>query len=185
MWMKMHFGVRPKKGWYSMILEHFFPDIFVKSVYELPVEALKAKGIRGLVFDIDNTVAPFDIAEPDKDLIELFLFLRKQGFRLCILSNNSKARVRLFSKNLKTLAVHRAGKPGVKKLRQALEKLQLLPENTAIVGDQVFTDMWCGHRAGLTCILTAPICNRDQLATKVKRGVEKLVLKEYFKRRWK
>lgn len=168
-----------------MILEHFFPDIYVKSVYELPLEELKAKGIKGLVFDIDNTVAPFDIAEPENDLIELFLFLRKQGFRLCILSNNNKARVRLFAKNLKTLAVHKAGKPGVKKLKRALEKLELSAENTAMVGDQVFTDMWCGHRAGLTCILTAPICNRDQLVTKVKRGLERQVLKVYFKRNGK
>ncbi|MDD4844627.1 MAG: YqeG family HAD IIIA-type phosphatase [Anaerotignum sp.] len=165
-----------------MILECFFPDIYVKSVYELPLAELKARGIRGLVFDIDNTVAPFDIAEPENDLIELFLFLRKQGFRLCILSNNNKERVQLFNKNLKTLAVHKAGKPGVRKLRLALKKLKLSAENTAMVGDQVFTDMWCGHRAGLTCILTAPICNRDQLVTKVKRGLEKQVLKVYFKR---
>lgn len=174
-----------EKGWNNMILERFFPDIYVKSVYELPLENLKAKGIKGLVFDIDNTVAPFDTAEPDDDLIELFLFLRKQGFRLCILSNNNKERVQLFNKNLKTLAVHKAGKPGVKKLRLALAKLKLSPENTAIVGDQVFTDMWCGHKAGLTCILTAPICNRDQLVTKVKRGIEKQVLKVYFKREGK
>lgn len=179
--MKMLFGVKKEKGWNNMILERFFPDIYVKSVYELPIEELKAKGIKGLVFDIDNTVAPFDIAEPDDDLIELFLFLRKQGFRLCILSNNNKERVQLFSKNLKTLAVHKAGKPGVRKLQLALAKLRLSPENTAIVGDQIFTDIWCGHKAGLTCILTAPICNRDQLVTKVKRGIEKQVLKVYFK----
>lgn len=165
-----------------MILERFFPDIYVKSVYELPLEELKARGIKGLVFDIDNTVAPFDIAEPENDLIELFLFLKKQGFRLCILSNNNQERVKLFNKNLKTLAVHKAGKPGVRKLRLALKKLELSAKNTAMIGDQIFTDMWCGHRAGLTCILTAPICNRDQLVTKVKRGLEKQVLKVYFKR---
>lgn len=165
-----------------MILERFFPDIFVKSVYELPLAELKARGIKGLVFDIDNTVAPFDVAEPDDDLIELFVFLKKQGFRLCILSNNNRERVQLFNKNLKTLAVDKAGKPGVRKLKLALAKLKLSPQNTAIVGDQIFTDIWCGHKAGLTCILTAPICNRDQLVTKVKRGIEKQVLKVYFNR---
>lgn len=183
--MKMPFGAKKEKGWNNMILERFFPDIYIKSVYELPVEKLKKMGIRGLVFDIDNTVAPFDLAEPDDDLIELFLYLRKQGFRLCIFSNNNKERVHLFNKKLKTLAVHRAGKPGVRKLKRALKKLKLSPQNTALVGDQVFTDIWCGHKAGLTCILTAPICNRDQLVTKVKRGLEKQVLKVYFKREGK
>ncbi|WMI81386.1 YqeG family HAD IIIA-type phosphatase [Anaerotignum sp. MB30-C6] len=168
-----------------MILERFFPDIYVKSVYELPIEKLKAMGIKGLVFDIDNTVAPFDIAEPDDDLMELFLYLKKQGFRICILSNNNRKRVQLFNKNLKTLAVHKAGKPGVRKLKLALKKLKLSPKHTAIIGDQIFTDMWCGHKAGLICILTAPICDRDQLVTKVKRGLEKQVLKVYFKREGK
>lgn len=166
----------------DMMVERFFPDLYVRSVYELPVEALKARGIRGLVFDIDNTVAPFDVAEPEEELVALFAFLREQGFRLCILSNNNQKRVQMFNRNLKTLAVYKAGKPGIKKLKQALGKLNLLAENTAIVGDQVFTDMWCGHKAGLYCIMTAPVCERDQLVTKVKRGLEKMVLKVYFRR---
>ncbi len=63
------------------LLERFFPDIYVKSVFELPLEDLKKLGIRGLVFDIDNTVAPFDVAEPDEEIVELFAFLRKEGFK--------------------------------------------------------------------------------------------------------
>ena len=62
------------------LLERFFPDIYVNSVFELPLEDLKKLGIRGLVFDIDNTVAPFDVAEPDEEIVELFAFLRKEGF---------------------------------------------------------------------------------------------------------
>lgn len=165
-----------------MLLERFFPDIYVKSVYELPLAQLKEQGICGLVFDIDNTIAPYDVAEPDDALIALFHFFRTQGFRLCILSNNNKLRVHRFNKNLKALAVHKAGKPGIRRLRLALKKLGLSPENTAIVGGQVFTDMWCGHRAGLTCIFTAPICNRDQWMTKMKRGAEKQVLRVYFRK---
>ena len=60
------------------LLERFFPDIYVKSVFELPLEDLKKLGIRGLVFDIDNTVTPFDVAEPDEEIVELFAFLRKE-----------------------------------------------------------------------------------------------------------
>ena len=51
-----------------------------------------------------------------------------------------------------------------------------------MIGDQVFTDMWCGHRAGLLCIMPAPICDRDQIQTKVKRGLERQVMKTYFKK---
>ena len=48
-----------------MILERFFPDLYIQSIYDLPLAELKEMGIRGLVFDIDNTVAPFDVADPD------------------------------------------------------------------------------------------------------------------------
>ena len=164
-----------------MILERFFPDIYIRSVFELPLEDLKKQGIRGLVFDIDNTIAPYDVAEPDESIVELFSCLRKEGFKLCILSNNSKERVHLFNRKLGVLAIHKGGKPGVKKLRRAMEIMGTDAKSTAMVGDQVFTDMWCGHNADLYCIMTAPICNRDQLITKVKRGAERQVMKVYFK----
>lgn len=163
------------------LLERFFPDIYIKSVYELPLKQLKAKGIQGLIFDIDNTIAPFDMAEPEQSIVELFAYLKKEGFRLCIFSNNKKRRVKLFNKKLRVLYVHRAGKPGIKKLKGAMEKLGTDPGTTAMVGDQIFTDMWCGHRAGLLCIMTAPVCNRDQLVTKVKRGIERMIMKVYWK----
>lgn len=165
-----------------MILERFFPDLYIKSVYELPLEELQKKGIKALVFDIDNTIAPFDVAEPDDALVDFFAKLKQMGFRVCILSNNNKERVQLFNRNLKILAVHKAGKPGTKKVKRALEKLHISPQNAAIVGDQVFTDMWCGHQAGMYCIMTAPICERDQFVTKIKRGLERCVMQVYFKR---
>lgn len=114
--------------------------------------------------------------------MELFAFLRKEGFKLCILSNNTKERVQLFNRRLGALAIHKGGKPGIKKLNRAMEIMGTTPKTTAMVGDQVFTDMWCGHRGGLLCIMTAPICNRDQLITKVKRGAERQVMKVYFKK---
>ncbi len=165
-----------------MILERFFPDIYIKSVFELPLADLKRLGIRALVFDIDNTVAPFDVAEPEEAIVELFATLRKEGFKLCILSNNKKRRVQRFNRRLHALAVHRAGKPGIRKLLRTLAQMEVTPAQAAMVGDQVFTDMWCGHRAGLLCVMTAPICNRDQLITKVKRGAERQVMRIYFKK---
>ena len=59
------------------LLERFFPDIYVKSVFELPLEDLKKLGIRGLVFDIDNTVAPFDVAEPDEEIGAVCFFAKR------------------------------------------------------------------------------------------------------------
>ena len=57
-----------------------------------------------------------------------------------------------------------------------------MPKEAALIGDQIFTDVLCGNRAGVVSILTAPICDRDQFVTKIKRGIEKQVLKIYFKK---
>ena len=64
-----------------MILERFFPDLYIQSIYDLPLAELKEMGIRGLVFDIDNTVAPFDVADPDEKLIDFFAQMQDMGFR--------------------------------------------------------------------------------------------------------
>ena len=63
-----------------MILERFFPDLYIQSIYDLPLAELKEMGIRGLVFDIDNTVAPFDVADPDEKLIDFFCPAAGNGF---------------------------------------------------------------------------------------------------------
>lgn len=164
------------------MLTELFPQIYIKSIYELPLKTLKERSIRAIAFDIDNTVAPYDIAEPDDRLIEFFKNLTEQGFKLIILSNNNKRRVELFNQKLGATAIYKAGKPGTKKLRSTLESLGVDPKHAALVGDQIFTDVWCGNRAGVLSVLTAPICNRDQLVTKVKRGLESQILKIYFKK---
>lgn len=165
-----------------MIFDRFFPDMYIRSVYELPLEELKNKGIKLLVFDIDNTLVPFDVEKPDDKLLKLFVFLKNQGFKVAILSNNNKARIELFNEELGAIAIYNAGKPGIKKISYVMKKLNIKNNETAMIGDQAFTDVWCGNRAGAYSILTAPICNRDQLITKVKRGMERFVMGFYFRR---
>ncbi len=164
------------------MLEIFFPDIYVKSIYEMPLDKLKNKGIKALFFDIDNTIVPFDVSEPDEKVINFFKKLKEMNFKVCLVSNNNKHRVNMFNKKLNILAISRAGKPGIKKLLEAMRKLGENKESSAFIGDQAFTDMYCGNRAGMLTILTKPVCNRDQLVTKVKRGLERLVLNVYFKK---
>jgi len=164
------------------MIEKLFPDIYVKSIFELPVEELEAKGIKALAFDIDNTVAPYDVAEPDDAAAELFEYLKKRGFKLILLSNNNKERITIFNRRLKIIALWKAGKPGGKKLKKVLDKLGLKPSEAAVIGDQVFTDVLCAHNAGCTAIYSEPMCNRDQLVTKVKRPADRLVMGIYKRR---
>lgn len=164
------------------MLEMLYPDIYIKSIFELPVEHLKEKGIKVIAFDIDNTLTPFNIAEPDDRTTDYLNSLKAMGFKICLLSNNNKNRINIYNKRLNVYAVYKAGKPGAKKFLSLLGRLGVSPKEAALVGDQVFTDVLCAHIGGVLSILTKPICNHDQFVTKIKRGAEKCVLKMYFKR---
>ena len=52
------------------MLKHFYPKQYVESVYEIPFEKLAKKGVKGVLFDIDNTLVPHG-APADEKAVEL------------------------------------------------------------------------------------------------------------------
>ena len=52
----------------------------------------------------------------------------------------------------------------------------LQKEETAVIGDQLFTDILGGNRAGLFTILVVPLDRREFFGTKISRMMEKLVM---------
>lgn len=40
------------------MFDYFFPDRYIASTYVIDFEKLYEKGVRGLIFDIDNTLVP-------------------------------------------------------------------------------------------------------------------------------
>jgi HAD superfamily phosphatase (TIGR01668 family) len=162
------------------MLKRFYPKEYLDNIYQVNYTLLRINGVSGLIFDIDNTIAPFDIPEPDEKIIKFFNYLTTIGFKICFLSNNSEGRVTLFNKKLSLFAIHKAGKPKLKGVNKALELLGTPPEKTVLIGDQVFTDIWCGNRKGIYTILVKPIAQRDEWTVRLKRGVEKIVVKTYL-----
>lgn len=162
-----------------------YPDMYIKSIEYLPLKELKHRGIKALVFDIDNTISPYDVAEPDDWALGILNKIKSEGFKICLLSNNNEERIRIFNRKIGAYAYWKAGKPGIKTLKKAMTDMGTDINSTAIVGDQVFTDVWCGHNAGMLSIMTAPICGRDQFVTKIKRPLEKIVMAFYFRRKRK
>ena len=167
------------------MLNRLYPDIYIESIEYLPIEELKKRGIKALVFDIDNTIAPYDVAEPDEWALNILENLKREGFKICLLSNNKENRIKIFNRRIGAYAYWRAGKPGIKVLKEAMDNMDCDNTTTAMVGDQVFTDVWCGHNAKMLTVMTKPICGRDQLVTKIKRPLEKAVMWFYFRRKRK
>ncbi len=167
------------------MFKRFFPHLYIDSIFAIPFDELLESKIQNLIFDIDNTLAPFDVPYPDEKLIKFLADLKGKGFHICLLSNNNKKRVDLFNEKLSLHSVYKAGKPALKGINKAISLLHANEKNVAIIGDQIFTDVWCGNRKGIYTILVKPIANKDELLVKVKRGFEKFVINIYLKERLK
>ena len=94
----------------------FFPDLFVDCIYDINVNILKKKGIKGLIIDIDNTLAAHNKEEADERLIAWIEKVKEQGINICLVSNNTQNRVMAFNKKLNLYTIHRANKPRSKPL---------------------------------------------------------------------
>lgn len=164
------------------MIKKLYPSAYVNSIYDIQLDSLKKEGIKGIIFDIDNTLVPYDEAEPNESIISFFETLRNYGFHITLVSNNTEDRVVKFNEKLKVLALHKAKKPLTKNLKKALELMNCRKEEAVIVGDQVFTDIYGGNSAGIKTILVKPVSDKDEWKTKVKRGIEKRVIKSYEKR---
>ena len=161
----------------------FVPDYYYATVYEVTPELLKAHGIKGLILDIDNTLVPYEIPEPTAENRKWLGVMHENGIKTAFVSNNHKDRVELYNKSVGCPAFYDSGKPFKKACKKALDAMDLKPEEVAIIGDQVLTDVVCGRNAKLKlCILVKPIKDKTNLFFKSKRLLEKPVLAVYRRR---
>lgn len=162
------------------MFQRFYPKHYVDSTYEIPFEQLYEQGFRGILFDIDNTLVPHG-APADERAEALFERLHNIGFVSCLISNNKEDRVNLFTKNIKTEFIFKAGKPRTRGYLAAMERLGTDIHNTMFVGDQLFTDIWGANRVGIETWLVKPIHPREEIQIVLKRKLEKIVLCAYEK----
>ncbi|MCR4746301.1 MAG: YqeG family HAD IIIA-type phosphatase [Lachnospiraceae bacterium] len=164
------------------MFERFYPDEECNSVYKIDFEKFYAKGYRGVIFDIDNTLVPHN-APADRNAIRLFKRLKRIGFKVMLLSNNGKKRVEKFNDAVKAEYIHFACKPSKKGYIKAMEMMGTKPENTFFVGDQLFTDVWGAKRVGIHSILVRPMNPKEEIQIILKRLPEKILLKRYHRKK--
>ena len=163
-------------------MEVFRPDIYQKSIYDIDYLKLKNRGIRCLLFDLDNTLVPIDKDVPDKKLLEFFLYIEELGIKPIILSNSSKKRVTPFKEKCNVDSSFHSGKPFSKKYKKILETYHFKDTQVACIGDQLLTDIYGANRLGLTSILVNPISKKDHFRTKINRFFEKRIYASLKKR---
>ena len=128
------------------------------SVTSLDPKKLKEKGITLVLADLDNTLVPYKVPEPTPDIVAWKEALERAGIRLFLLSNSRKPhRARHFAEALGIPFQGHSGKPKRGGYFKAMERMGARPEETVMVGDQIFTDTLGANRAGVVPLLVEPI----------------------------
>ncbi|MDL2236978.1 YqeG family HAD IIIA-type phosphatase [Christensenellaceae bacterium OttesenSCG-928-K19] len=160
------------------MLKMLYPCEYVESVFAIDYHKLYGKGYKGVIFDIDNTLVHHgedSTSETDK----LFQMIHGVGLKTLLLSNNNEERIKRFLKNIDSLYICDAQKPGVTNYLKAIEMMKLKKEEVVVIGDQIFTDIWGANRSGIASVLIEYMRYDDETRIGIRRTIEKMILKFY------
>ncbi|MFQ5574944.1 MAG: YqeG family HAD IIIA-type phosphatase, partial [Terriglobia bacterium] len=160
------------------MFESLHPDLHIPGVFDLDYDGLRKRGVRGLVIDLDNTLVPRRSNEAPEAIVSWVSALKARGFSAVIVSNNWSNRVKKLADLVDLPLVAPAIKPRRRAFRKALEILGTDAEETAVIGDQIFTDIYGGKRMNLFTILVNPVGNDEMFHTRVLRRIERIILRK-------
>lgn len=167
----------------SYMFDTFLPDGIFENIYKLTPEFLTENNISALILDIDNTLVTYDDPVPTESVKNWLDSLHEAGIKTAFVSNNHAERVEKFCEGLGCYFHADAKKPSRKYMLEAMKFMDTDTENTAAVGDQLFTDVWAATRCGMRSFLVPPIKDKTTLFFKSKRLLEKPFIKLYYRRK--
>ena len=158
------------------------PDYMFPAFDEVTPEFLSELGVRAVLADIDNTLAPYEQPEPDERIQGWIASLARAGIKVAFVSNNNAERVELFNRTLGVPAYPKSGKPFKKNLRKAMTAVGGTKNTTVMLGDQLLTDALAGHNLGVRCIIVPPIRDKKSGFFRFKRWLERPFVKRFKKK---
>ena len=162
-------------------MDKFFPNMYQKSIYDVDYKKLKKMGIKCLLFDLDNTCVPYREIIVTEKLKNLFVKLKKMGFKVIIFSNSPRKRLKKFSSldvDYNALSL----KPVAYNFHKILKKYNYEKEEVCIIGDQLFTDVYGGNNVGIMTCLVDPLVEEELFFTRITRFFEKKKIRKYEKK---
>ena len=134
------------------------PDLLAARYDLFTAGRLKELGVRLLLSDLDFTLAPKSVTRPDEALRTWIGELQAAGITVMLVSNNrSGHRVTEFCGDLGIGFQGHAGKPSPRGLLAAMERAGAVPEETAMLGDKLLTDVLAARRAGVRSLMVEPL----------------------------
>ncbi len=159
----------------------FRPTLYKDKLSDLDVGELKLLFVKGLLLDVDNTLARHFDKEPFDEIPEYLKRLKASGIKLIIVSNARESRVAPFAKSLDLPFEFLCKKPLLFGVKRAMKTLGLQKNEIMLCGDQLFTDILCGNLYGIKTLLVSPRHKEKSFIFKIKRVLEKPFLKKYQK----
>ena len=154
------------------------PTLIIEHVTDIDLDYLWNSGVRGFIFDLDNTIMRPNTCALDEDVAAWLKTIEVKGFKSVVVSNNPIFFYTHEAEKLLNIPVlGNASKPRRKHLRKALEILMMEPSQVAVVGDRPLTDILGGKRLGAKTILVDPLNkHKENIVIKFLRRIERLCI---------
>ena len=162
----------------SNFLKLFTPSQVVRNIRDIKPADLKARGITAIITDLDNTLVPWRRYNISDGVTEWLQELESANIKIVIASNTlHTTRLKKLAETMNIPFVDRVRKPWVDGFNRSMAMLQSSSEQTAVVGDQIFTDILCGNKLKLfTILLRPPLAKEEFISTMMLRVVENGVI---------
>ena len=151
------------------------PDAILERVEDITAELLAGWKVRGLVLDLDNTIVPWNTSDVSPGVRGWVRSLKAAEIAMCVLTNNYTKRASGVAEQLDIPIIKVAFKPSPPAFQSALRRLGTPAAASAVVGDQLYTDVLGGKLIGMRAILVEPLSTREFITTRFVRWLERPV----------
>lgn len=155
----------------------FIPDYYTEDLTKVDWKAFRQQGILHVYLDIDNTLEPQGARVAGPRTAEICGAIEAAGMDVSILSNAAEARAEEFCQPLQLDYLGLAAKPLVHKVKAHLKARSLRADQVLLVGDQIFTDLWCARFLGCPALIQKSLGGKETGFLAFKRKIEALLLK--------
>lgn len=137
-------------------------DFVLQNVLQIDLDEMRKKGVKGFVFDLDNTLMAPNTGVFTEE-IKTWLDELMKEFKVAIVSNNPIPSYEKKVREIVDVPIYfKAAKPSRKFVCEALKELGISPKEAAMVGDRPLTDIWVGQRLNMITILVDPLRKKQE-----------------------
>ncbi len=151
-----------------------------RRITDIDTAFLQKENIDTLLLDVDNTLSTHHGTILVDGLDDWLETVGNSGIKLIIVSNSKRWRIKPFAEKIGLPFVSLAAKPLPFGYSKAVKALNADKRRTAIIGDQLFTDVLGAGLYGIKSLLVRPVKLEDGWSFKIRRYFEKKILKDRF-----